>query len=384
MISLDLRSVVLVAALLGASMGVVLLGVRRNYPANIPGLLLWGLAPLLCGAAALTYSLEGVVPPALAALGGHALLLAGEVLFLMGSQRFLGVRTHGRLWALLCVADLLLLAWFYLVQPDYRVRMLLLGGLRTAILATHLVVLLRWARGFAGTFMAAVVAAQLLTLVARTIAVVWVYSAHSQRFDASLVQSVYLLVSVFSLMLLSIGCQFMASERVRDEFKYLATHDDLTGAMARRTVIEASRQELSRWQRYGEPLSLLLLDVDHFKRINDGHGHQAGDQVLTELVQVLRCSVRQVDLLGRYGGEEFIVLLPATNLAAACQLAERMRHAVAEHGFEAAPQGVTVSIGVSSVMAGDACVEARSSRADAALYLAKRDGRNLVRDQTQH
>lgn len=338
----------------------------------------------MCAAAALIYSLDGVVPPALAALGGNALLLSGEVLLLLGSQRFLGAPTHIRFWVMLCAADLLLLAWFSSVQPDYRVRMLLFGALRIAIMATHLHLLLVRARGFAGKFMAAVLVVQMLTLVVRTIAAVWVDSAVSQRFDPSALQSTYLLVSVFSLMLLSIGCQFMASERVHDEFKYLATHDDLTGAMARRTVIEACKQELSRWQRYGEPLSMLLLDVDHFKRINDVHGHQVGDQVLTELVRVLRRSMRRVDVLGRYGGEEFIVLLPATDLTAARPLAERMRHAVATHGLDSPTPGVTVSIGISSVRQGDNCVEALLSRADAALYQAKRDGRNLVREQPPH
>lgn len=381
---IDLRSVVFVTALLGATMGVVLLGVRRNYPANIQGLLPWGIAPLLCATASLIYSLEGTVPPALAALGGNALLLAGEVLFLMGSQRFLGARTRGGLWAFLRATNLLLLAWFYLEQPDYRVRMLLFGGLRTAIMVTHLAVLLRLARGFSGKFMAAVVAAQLLTLVVRTAAVAWVDSAHSQRYDISLIQSAYLLVSVFSLLLLCIGAQLMASERVRDEFKYLATHDHLTGAMARWSVLEVGRQELTRWQRYAQPLSLLLLDVDHFKRINDGQGHQVGDRVLADLVQVLRRSMRKVDRLGRYGGEEFIVLMPSTDLMSARQLAERMSHAVAAHGFEGSSPVVTVSIGVSSVNTGDSCIEALLSRADAALYQAKRGGLNLVCDQTQY
>jgi diguanylate cyclase (GGDEF)-like protein len=171
----------------------------------------------------------------------------------------------------------------------------------------------------------------------------------------------------------------MHKARADEEASRLATTDPLTGVFNRRTFIELADQELARSRRSGTPLSLMILDLDHFKRVNDTYGHLAGDQVLIAFTQLIKDCVRRGDLVVRYGGEEFCVLLPGSTLAASTALAERIRTACAANALTERSFKVTVSIGVTAY-AGDTGTTLADllARADEALYLAKDEGRNRV------
>ncbi|MEO8177546.1 MAG: diguanylate cyclase [Deltaproteobacteria bacterium] len=163
------------------------------------------------------------------------------------------------------------------------------------------------------------------------------------------------------------------------EQERLAAIDVLTGLRNRRAFQQQIAIEISRSARYGLPLGLLLLDVDHFKHINDGQGHAGGDRVLSALGVLLREQLRIPDIPARWGGEEFVVALPNTDLAGAGLAAERLRAAVAganiRHGSVHIP--VTISVGVSA-LEGNESLEALTERADQAMYAAKVKGRNCV------
>lgn len=165
-------------------------------------------------------------------------------------------------------------------------------------------------------------------------------------------------------------------KQFEQELRRLATTDTLTGAWNRRRFEEAARQEIDRSHRYGEPLTLIVFDLDHFKCVNDRHGHQTGDRVLVELVTRVRDHLRVVDGLGRWGGEEFVVLMPHCDAQAGSALAEKLRSVVAEHPFETVGT-VTVSFGVAQLLAQDS-FDAWFKRADDAVYAAKAQGRNRV------
>ncbi len=164
--------------------------------------------------------------------------------------------------------------------------------------------------------------------------------------------------------------------------KQLATHDGLTGLYNHHTFYVLLGDELARTQRFKRPVSLLLLDIDHFKRVNDTHGHLAGDAILKGLSELLGHQARAMDRVCRYGGEEITVILPETDPDAAASFAERLRAAVAAQPFDVdaggAPLRITVSIGVASFPAHADSAQALVAAADAALYTAKRRGRNLV------
>jgi len=178
--------------------------------------------------------------------------------------------------------------------------------------------------------------------------------------------------------------RLLAASRVVDmqrELERLATTDSLTGALNRGRFMARAAEEVMRARRYGRELSAMMLDIDFFKRINDTHGHAAGDEAIRMNVRTTRHLIRQCDVLGRLGGEEFAVLLPETALPGAVLLAERLRRSLAVTAVKA-PDGpsftFTVSIGVSTLHKGEDHIDPMLARADEALYRAKRGGRNRV------
>jgi len=170
------------------------------------------------------------------------------------------------------------------------------------------------------------------------------------------------------------------NERLVAERDRLLVIDPLTGAHNRRFLDEELRRAHARTQRHGEPLAAIALDLDHFKEVNDDLGHGAGDEVLARTAAAMTAELRVGDLLFRLGGDEFLVLLPATRLREAREIAERLREAVRDAAAEVAPEGeVTASLGVSGIPALAAGAADLLSTADQALYLAKREGRDRVR-----
>ncbi len=166
--------------------------------------------------------------------------------------------------------------------------------------------------------------------------------------------------------------------RLMDNLRAAAMHDGLTGLFNRRFLREALPSLQATAQRRSEPLCLLMLDLDHFKQVNDRFGHLVGDQTLRAVADVLRNQSRRSDLVGRYGGEEFAVLCPATDGATGISVAERLREAIANLGPDALghPGPLTVSIGVAVQIDESFSPDALMDRADLALYQAKHAGRN--------
>jgi diguanylate cyclase len=168
-------------------------------------------------------------------------------------------------------------------------------------------------------------------------------------------------------------------KRIEERLRRLAARDELTDTLSRGRFFEVVREELSRATRYSRPVALAMLDLDHFKSINDRFGHRAGDDVLRAIAGLMTRGLRSQDQVGRYGGEEFAILLPETPLEAAREVLERTRQAIEELRFEFDGKQVTVtaSVGVVALRA-DEPIEAALARADAALYRAKGAGRNRV------
>jgi len=156
--------------------------------------------------------------------------------------------------------------------------------------------------------------------------------------------------------------------------------DGLTGAHNRRFLTEFVEREMARWVRHGRPVSLLLFDVDHFKRVNDDHGHLTGDHVLREVAKLAREQVRREDCFARFGGEEFAVVLTETGLAAARIFAERLRQRIETHDFLAGGERIAVTISVGLAAMGPETRELADflAAADAQLYEAKTSGRNRI------
>ncbi len=372
MSSLDPRSLIVMAIFMTLVMGVVLGFMQRQYPGSIRGLRQWAFVPVVWSAAAALHLApqgSGLQVPLLLA---NTCVLAGFVLFHIGCRRFLEQPRRQRPLVTGGMALLVALAWFIWITPSYLARLVLVTA---AIGALHVwTFVLLWRHG-PPRFPTRLVQTTLLVhaavlLVRLTTAVT---ADHvGGLLEPSSVQTFYIGAYVMTVLLLCIGAVLMATDRVRTEFEHMATHDGLTGALNRRAILALCHDEHKRSRRQPRPFSLMMLDLDHFKAVNDTHGHQHGDRVLAHFADSMRAVLRSTDHLGRYGGEEFLVLLPDTDATAAGVLARRMHAALARgHALDC-----QVSIGVAGWQGGDDSVDAMLGRADAALYRAKAQGRN--------
>jgi diguanylate cyclase (GGDEF)-like protein len=183
------------------------------------------------------------------------------------------------------------------------------------------------------------------------------------------------------------ACLLLEFDRMTREMQRMATIDPLTGAATRRRLMDRLEHLVTLSERTHQPLSVALMDLDHFKRFNDTMGHQVGDRLLIDLVRVLSANVRKTDLVARYGGEEFVVVLAGAPLAGASIAAEELRKAVYDFGHEHAElynnMSISISIGIAELKTSEGGVPAEDAmsligRADQALYRAKHNGRNRV------
>jgi diguanylate cyclase (GGDEF)-like protein len=187
---------------------------------------------------------------------------------------------------------------------------------------------------------------------------------------------------IYGLVLIPLRREYekrLAAESAVENLSKLAITDALTRIMNRRGITVALLDAMAQSERYNAPLCVAMADIDHFKPVNDTHGHAAGDRVLTEIAGIFSDTLRMPDKVGRYGGEEFLVILPHTTLAGGRKIAERLRTAVSRWQFSVGGKKlkITVSLGITQARKGED-LEQLLARVDQALYAAKSGGRNLV------
>jgi len=371
----DAKTVVLLASLMAALMSLVLFFQWRSFPASIRGLGNWTAALLVLCCTTLLGALRGSMPDLLTIALPNVLLFIGLYLAYLGSQRFLDRPTAVTRWSIFIALTTLPALWFTVVEPNFRTRLLILSlplGLQFAL---HAHLIYRHAsRSFASTLVVLVMGGGALLQLVRFI-VLGLTPAERSTFNPASPQPLFLAAYMLIVLLMSVGLVLLATERLRTELQNLAARDSLTDAYTRRHMNEACQQELERSRRQGHVMALLLMDLDHFKHINDTHGHQQGDQVLVDFVTRVKALLRRHDQLGRFGGEEFMLLLPETPLEEALAVAERIR-AMADPSET--PLNCSVSIGITTNRLDNDTLDTLLARADKALYRAKENGRNRV------
>ncbi len=192
-------------------------------------------------------------------------------------------------------------------------------------------------------------------------------------------------VSLIAIAPLTVACVMAGRQQLLQRLQHLASHDQLTGLLNRHAFHEQAQDSLQQLASGRQPVALLMLDIDNFKPVNDSHGHAAGDRVLTAFAAISTACLREVDLMGRVGGEEFAILLPGCERAAALAVAERVRQAFAAAELdigEGRRLRATVSIGAALAMPAGPQLEALLLAADKALYQAKAEGRDRVACRT--
>ena len=373
-----LAMIIASSLMMAASMAVVGWGRRRD------GLGRWAAALLVNAIGHLLIMLRGLIPDVLSIVVGNLMLSSVFVGMIAAVYQFQGRPVR---WALLLAPPLLVLVFVSVYINNYPARVSFVGLVIGLQAVWALLAALSHRHATVGRGQWLLVAGLLLEAVVlggRALVAISTHSEATNILQSSALQTLTFLATFSVVLVSSVGFVFMSRDRADENNRVLAALDPLTGVANRRSLIAALDRDVARAQRMREPMALMMVDIDHFKDVNDRYGHPAGDRVLCSVVNVLRQRVRAQDLVGRYGGEEFMVLLPDTGLVGAEQLARALCKAVEESrcpadGVPGPGIAVTVSIGVfgGRLESGDSW-DMLIAAADRALYQAKNNGRNRV------
>lgn len=378
---IDPRTFLLVANLLGLLCALVLWVQAKSFPADIHGLSHWALAVVLIGSAAGLASLRGLVHDGISIVLASGLELVGQLLLIIGLQRYAGREPVWRPTLDIVGAVLLLIILLTFATRSYQGRIFIMALVHVGFFGYG--AWLSWhaePRGFGSRFLAAAFLLGVAVALWRLVTLSAGGAEADDVFDRNLVQQAYLGMFSLGVLGLSIGFILLANERLRVELEFMATRDPMTGLLNRRAFFTRAAVEWARAVRSGRPLAVITADIDFFKKVNDTWGHHVGDLVIKDFGTRAAHLLRVPDILARFGGEEFVILLPETDLESALHVAERIRQEVGTHRDKALPP-YTASLGVAVARgrAGEAAdIEALIAAADVALYRAKQGGRNRV------
>lgn len=315
-------------------------------------------------------------------LGGNLLNLLAQGMAVVALRMLLGRSLRWRLVLAIGVLGWLGEGWLGVIQPDYRWRVLWGSAAIMGNIALCVQALLDggWRGSRARRVLLALFGLSALLLVWRNGQLWFGFDPPSAIGEPDPINFFYVLLSGMQPLFASIGFLLLYNEILQREMHALARIDPLTAVHNRLALTETAGRLLAQGARTGQSLGVLMIDADRFKSVNDRFGHRGGDDVLLALASSVRATLRGGDVIGRIGGEEFVVLAPDTGLAEALVLAERIRATV--EGTPLLVDGhllqVTVSIGAAVSLPGERDVPALLQRADAALYAAKHAGRNQV------
>lgn len=378
---LDPRSLIVASLLVATLMGAVSL-VFANMQGGRSRLIgAWGGAMLVVAVGLAGISLRGLVPDLLSIVFANTAVVAGVVLSIRAMRVFCGLPPLDATGWVLTAGLFVFMVLMTEVWPNYTARLVAVTTAITVISMRAALVLRRnvlpgCERSFRFTeFVFWVVSALSGTQVLAALLV----GSESVLMPGLLNAITFLFYAGF-ISVSTLGVMWMEIEHLQKELYHLARFDSLTGLHNRGAFLAEFEREASRASRGTGKFSLVLFDLDRFKRLNDRFGHPAGDKVLREFADILRAGVRKHDVVGRYGGEEFVILMPDVGKDVAMQVAERIREAVQARDFESAGRRmeVTVSGGVATHGEDGAGWEELLKAADDALYAAKDGGRNRI------
>jgi diguanylate cyclase (GGDEF)-like protein len=377
-LGIDTNSFIVISAAFGLLCGFLFFALRVGFPKSIRGLSEWGWGCLLMVVAACGFTSRGTLPVLFHSFLPNLLIPAGVVAMNRSLGLFGALKQRGRLFLTLLGATALALAWVTFVDDDYRARVILVSGLLTVLFGACAVSIARYrVKRFAEWFTCTIYAGTALVMLVRCVSVLMAAGTLSLKNDTSVIHDIYISSFPFSLVAMSLGFLLMVNRALQHRLESQALHDPMSGAYRRDAFLDVLEREIGVARRRGAPLSLLIMDLDNFKAINDTHGHLTGDKVIADFAGRAMALLRTHDMMGRYGGEEFVVLLPHTGLEAAQDIAERIRSRIAESIAQGVPK-YTVSIGVASLGADRPDTASLIDAADKALYQAKRSGKNRV------
>ncbi|MBA5608483.1 GGDEF domain-containing protein [Duganella sp. FT3S] len=361
------------------AMSIVLFSAWRSFPAEIGGLREWGMGLLLMVAGTVLLALRGgTVPRPLPVLSMNAVLLWGIGLSLIGTEKFYGLRPSWRLFHGIWLVGMAAIAWWLLVWPDFPVRVAVFSTLVSVIYWRQVWLIARHGeRQFPTLLFGMLMLAQALVVATRGVLALFAGGTSVDLLRPGTFQNVYLAISSFMVLMLVVGFLTVATRRLQTILELRSTRDPLTQVLNRRGFADVYARERALMQRERRAISLISIDLDHFKSINDRYGHATGDRVLVHVAEVIGKVLRASDHVARFGGEEFVVLLPDTGMERACSVAERIQDVLREPRQDGLP-ACTASIGVACQLSAEEDLDGILLRADGALYRAKALGRDRI------
>ena len=374
--AIDPVTLVIVITLLAVLLAVIMLAMRASFPRTIGGIGQWAAATVLVIVAAALFVLRDT-PRFLHITLSNGFMLLAMIYMASGMLRMYRLRFPPRRPIVaMAVGVTLVMAWYTYIQPSFQARLFIMS-LLGAIMFGYLSWLpLRHGRRSMGSLITAFAfSVTTLSCLVRLATLLIRVDDPSGLFDPGLLQAIYLSTFNVTLLIATVGFILMANERLRDILEFSAAHDALTGALNRDAIFKLAHKEFEQSRRHSRPFSVALMDLDHFKQINDNHGHAVGDQVLVDFSRIVRATLRPGDALGRYGGEEFLLLLPGATYEETGAVMQRLLEAM-RPGPGLPPH--TVSIGYAALEPDTAEVSDLLISADKALYRAKKNGRNRV------
>jgi diguanylate cyclase (GGDEF)-like protein len=372
------NSFIIISAAFGLLCGFLFFALRVGFPKSIAGLSEWGWGCLLMVVAAVGFTTRGALPVLFHSYLPNLLIPAGVIAMDRSLRVFGGLRPRERALLALLAAAAVALGWVTFVVDDYRMRVIVFSGLLALLFAACAESIARFgAKRFAEWFTCAVYAATAGVMAVRCVAVLLGTGPLTLENDTSTLHDIYITSFPFSLVAMSLGFLLMANRALQLRLEAQALHDPMSGAYRRDAFLDMLEREIALARRQQSPLALLMMDVDNFKAINDTSGHLVGDRVIADFAARATQLLRAQDVLGRFGGEEFVVLLPQTGIDGGLRIAERVRACMAESNANGLPH-YTVSIGVAGLGSDHPDAMALLDAADQAMYRAKRAGRNRV------
>jgi diguanylate cyclase (GGDEF)-like protein len=355
---------------------------------GIAGVRQWTLANALAFTALLLYAMRGIAPGFLSIDVANGLLAGSIASIYIGFRQFLSLPIPFRALAIGLALTILGVGIFHYMVDSVSARVIVVSMFHAAVSASIGVTILSadtlLRRRYSYRFTTSIAFLFALGHVIRGVVYAFNYDPLSSSLQASSWNLLFLSIGILVLPIYTMGAVMMVHDKMMAKALDDANRDFLTGIWSRRAFSEVANRELLRARRTKRALSVLVFDVDHFKKLNDTYGHAIGDQVLIAIAQRAGKEVRSIDYLARIGGEEFAVLLPETDASAALVVAERLRkslsadvqvHPLTAGPIHAAP--VSVSIGA-AVSTRDESISELLNKADHALYQAKAAGRNTV------
>jgi len=380
---LDAKTIFVLTTLFSALITVVFFSIHRGVYALVNGVLSFAWAYGLYTLFALLLLSRQVIHPLFSVVLADTALSLSLLLIVDGVSRIKDYSLRPSLYRWYLSACLLIFTLFTFVSPSFTARVLVAVTCVVVLFSWVLWILFRepvrqWRLGEWILSMSMLISVSTALIMAAS-------QIHGSEYLSILAyqgaQAHYLTVNLLATVFIAFGLIVITQDNLRRDLERLASYDALTGVLTRRVILSLLDKSIAKVSRNGQPLALMMIDLDHFKRINDTYGHRVGDQVLTEIMASIEGALRKDTYIGRYGGEEFLVVMADTNIEQLVEVSERIRRVAAETVIASQQQTIqcTISIGAMIIDATNAdSLPDPVTRVDKALYQAKVQGRNQV------